>query len=945
MADKKKAVSPGERLKKRINREFKKCKFVGDISITDEEYGILLELMKREFKLLANSYTHEKVSTVLVTGLVQIGIRFYDGGYWPYVSQELGMKIGQSQRLWLSKSIHKTLMKHNKYTLGENETVNTILMHCFVTNHYADDFFEFLFAYYQIDLDRDLQNNTAKMKKYLAESIKNGENSSRAYRIKRHTADAVTANERGCKIRIARILRFIDNALFDDILPVNSRNRLAQLFVKWAETSKHFDSVKREIYGNSERRQRRFNTPYLHFDITRQQMELILPSQHANIDILNHPNLTWKIVSSNELFERNLAVNYVECVTGCKTDADKLVLPKDASLWGFTIELCSEDEERIHRFKIKEEVVRFFDSNWHLVTYKDYLPSGSLYAFAMKKDFLHVETDSVVDSETVLGMKLYTLNLKKGDVVKLPDGHACSVGKPLAEGILSRNKVPGSYVIHEKAKYDLYNSTPSIYFRMTTKQEHGTLIYVNGEKYRLTESKFMQFELGDVTEEKGYIINLKDFAPKNGVYHVRIDIPNSRKEREYKYALIGGFDFSYNGLPYIFKSEGMIQFPSRIQIYDAETRKRVSNEGHVFNIEAGKNYLHFIVKTGSQKMALRIYLPVFQWKFDNGEWHVDKPEDLWHKEFPSTIYFIAPDDKVTFTMSPLMAENDDLNDDEEDFIAVFYKDKEHHVFKCDTRKMLSWFGREEVKRDLYVEFENTEKFRFASIIARCFVGSCSVEELQKTGELLFKTPIAGFSDCVADLYLNNKLIEEKVTITSKGIRIKNRYGSGKYKIDFYEWEDDDDDFGFADYHKFATKEVRYENKNDLSKKMIIATEAAEIRSKYATFAPDKYALNPSLKIIDITPDFENRNVYYGKSHLSGADYADIKVRIEFLSDKKNRALLSFYDSEEETYVDFLYDRAFGKLALKENPNLNIEQARRRYIYLDGTEYCFTVEIK
>lgn len=87
--------------------------------------------------------------------------------------------------------------------MAENEFMNNILLHCFITKHYANDLFDFLFAYYQIDLERDLSRNSAEMRTYLMQTMSKGEASARAYKIKKHTADAVSANEQGCKIRVA----------------------------------------------------------------------------------------------------------------------------------------------------------------------------------------------------------------------------------------------------------------------------------------------------------------------------------------------------------------------------------------------------------------------------------------------------------------------------------------------------------------------------------------------------------------------------------------------------------------------------------------------------------------------------------------------------------------------------------------------------------------------
>ena len=184
----------------------------------------------------------------MAVGLVQIGIRRYDGRYWTHVKEELsssGIPVTHQHEGWIGRSFYATLIHYGKFHVDENEFKNNILMHCFITKYYANDLFDFLFAYYQIDLDRDLSRNNTEMRNYLMQSMAKGENSARSCMIRKHTADAVFANERGCKIRVGKILRFIDDALFYDLYPENSQNRVAQLFCEWVKNSDRFDCARK----------------------------------------------------------------------------------------------------------------------------------------------------------------------------------------------------------------------------------------------------------------------------------------------------------------------------------------------------------------------------------------------------------------------------------------------------------------------------------------------------------------------------------------------------------------------------------------------------------------------------------------------------------------------------------------------------------------------------
>ena len=513
--------TPLEKLRRRIAREFEKCTYIGDISISDEEYGLLMPLLQTDYQTICQNHNHIIIDPLFAVGLVQIGIRYYDGRFWSHVQKELKLeKLPMNHQGWIGKSFYKTLIRFGKFHVAENEFMNNILLHCFITKHYANDLFDFLFAYYQIDLERDLSRNSAEMRKYLMQTMSKGEASARAYKIKKHTADAVSANERGCKIRVGRILRFMDNALFNDLYPENSQNRIAQLFCEWAKSSGRFEYARRATAGLTRKGEKRFSTPFIHFDTKREKFYLVLPQQYIHLNAEDDiPQMYWKIRIEN--FENILEVSSDSCVTGCKTEKiDCFEVPADRLLQEIEIELLKDSGDRVKRFLLKSASIRFFDNDWDMidsVTYTKYLPEGQAYAFTDPDGVLQTDSDAIDGFEKSLGYGLYTLTLQKGDVLRLPDGKAKSVGKPLEEGLLQQKLVHGAYVMRDE-KISIYSTTPSVYFRMKPNQENGTLIIINGERFRFDAEKCVRFDLDEKTDEKGYILKLSEYIVQDGIY-------------------------------------------------------------------------------------------------------------------------------------------------------------------------------------------------------------------------------------------------------------------------------------------------------------------------------------------------------------------------------------------------------------------------------------------
>lgn len=941
---KNKSKTPEEKLARRIEREFKKCKYIGDIQISDEEYEILKAFFRYGYKKICDSLSHESINPLFAVALVQIGIRFYNGKFWVYVQKELGLdKLPQHHQAWIGNSFYKTLIHYGKYHVEAHEFMNNILLHCFITKYYADDLFDFLFAYYQIDLDRDLTRNNSEMRRYLMQSMSKSETSARAYKIKRHTADAVSANEKGCKIRVGRILRFMDNALFNDIYPTTSQNRIAQLFCSWAASSRKFDIEKKHVSGLTTKGVKRYSMPYLHFDGVSSRFSVILPPQYIHLeDEEDLPEITWKIIISEQAYSINASVD--SCVTGCKTERiSDFSIDASMLMHEMRLELWKNGVERIQRFKIKSDSVRFFDDDWDAidsVAYTNYLPIGQAYAFVEENSVIVSNSNSVVNCEKVLGYELYTLELQKGDVLRLPDGKAKSVGKPLEEGILSQSLISGAYAIHEDVKCSIYNQIPSVYFRMKPSQENGTLLLINDKKYRFDVEKCVRFDLDEQTEEKGYILKLDEYLCEDGIYHLRLDVPNSRKDRSFDFALIRNFGFNFNRNPYIFEECGQIAFNNGLYLESRDQFSRKNGNLFDFEISPIKDHLSFAINSNEKTIEIRIYLPALKWKFDDGEWSVARPEEIWHKEFPSTIWIKHPDDQITFSMTPIIL--DEANDDnEEDSFAVsFSKNKQEHLFQCDTRKMQSWFGYEEALRILYLE-TSSQRIPFASVVTRCQVNSAILIENRKDGELIIKSNISGFSDCVADVFFGEEMLVEKQKISTSGIRLKVPFRSGDYKIVYYEWDEEEDDFGFADYRKFHTERFHYQNKYDLSGKQIILQSAEEKKDSDSIFSAIRYTLINPIRISELENDTQDTSVYYGTIYISNEL---LRVRVEVLNSSQNQAKISFYSEENEDYFDFLFDIEQQALVTEQDESLSNRQAQKRYVLLDFEEYYFNIKV-
>lgn len=928
----KRTRTPEQKLYKRVKREFKRVKYIGDILINDEEYSILIEHLKVCYNCV-NSLANRKEDVLFAVALVQIGIRFYNGKYWPHVSKEIGINIDSNKHCILGMFFYKTLKSYNKLVGDPSEIVNNILMHCFITNYYSSDFFDFLFAYYQMDLNRDLDQHTKEMRSYLMNSMKKAETSARAYKIKKGTADAVTVNEHGCKIRVRNILKWMDAYLFDDVLPEKSSNRIAKLFVSWAKNSKAFDLERNGGMSRGKRGKTIFKSPKLDFNQNTGDFFILLPIQTIPLqDDEETARISWRISygDTNRVIESEVESS----VVGCKTvNIEKISIEPNDIFNSFKIELIKNDIETYKKFSITSESIRFFDDDFGFVS-GNRLPCGNIYAFTKKDE--KIETNAEYNIESYGNLNLYNFYFKIGDVIKKPNGKALIVGDNIEEGLIeNRTYSLLAFVKKGNDNYPIFNKTPNLLFKTKTKAENGIIIAVNGKKTRLDLNNCIEFRQDD-SDINCYLLNLKNYCADNGVYEIIIDIPNDRKNRIYHFAYIKDFYFNYDKNSYIFCDEGSIELPIGFESNDDFVKKTNENRFN-FKITKSIEMLNFFSPDG---LNVVIDTPVLKWKFDlEDDWNICAPEKLWHKEFPEIIYFSFP-----YRQLEIYSNFVDMDSYEESHVLGTY-DSENKAISVETRKIKSWLEMGPTLHNLYIRAPELDS-KFITVVTKSVLVKCNLKNDIKEKQLIIESTILGYSDCVVDIFCNGECIISKQPLKYNGTKIKTDNLFGDFEVIFFETDDEDDDdfdFGVEVFSEFDKRRFRIENTNDLSNKIIKVDYITEDKKNNSIFNPAKFYIKDFI-IGDICWD-EDEQSFIGKSKSSNHLLNNLRVSIELVNNCDDKVLIYYYSEDEECFIDFLYDKTLESLVLEEDPNINSTQAKKRYIMCYGDNYYHITRCK
>lgn len=888
----KRAKTPDEKLKKRIFREFDKVKYIGDILINDDEYKILINYLKLKLSSIRTLNTNSD-DPFYAVALVQVGIREYDGRYWPHLSRITGIKIDSNQQRLVGERFYNTLIAHTKSHLDKGEIVNNILMHCFIAKQYAPDFFEFIFAYYQHDLDRDLGRHTSEMSNYLIECMKKVEASPRSFRIKKGTADATTANEKGCKIRIHHILKWIDKYLFEDILPESSPNRIANYFCEWAKTSKRFSNEKNAYLLKGEKAKKRFRKPYLKFNFEEEKFYIVLPIQTIRLSNEEQiAQLSWKIRYGNTI--KSIQSETEESVIGCRNLETQFVSMDPNDIFSHVrIELIKNNSDPVIKFNIPKDTVRFFDEDFDFLNDKS-LSVGKLYAFTKRNEFL--ESDAYYEKESYLGLDLYSFQqFEKGNVIRKPDGTAISIGNKFEEGLNYNYFINGANVIDNNNSYLLFNKAPSILVKMKDSEQSGTLLIINNKKFRLNANECIVFN-NDSKSNSYFLISLENYCKEDGIYNVLVDVPSNRSNKEYAFALIKSFEYKFINAPYVFKSKGSIEFNNSVKI------SPINNAANTYDFEitCETDKLDFSVND----FNLSIDVPIFKWKLNSEDkWSIKRPEEIWHKELPDRFYF-----KLPSKQAELFSNQENMDEENEEVIKF---DQELNCFVCDTRKVRSWLDLGPALHKLYIRFDDSE-FEFLSVVTSCILASCELKNDIANKKLILESTILGFSDCAVDIFNNDVLVAEKLELTSNGTELVTDKLFGKFDLVFYEYDDEEDDlFGFEEpsYSDFAKKSFELKNNYSLLGKTVFIDYITESKKEKSIFSASKYIITDKISVFIETQDDECANIFYGVSKcITDSSLNNLKMQIDLIDlNDLSKALVSFYDDEEECYVEFLYN--------------------------------------
>lgn len=890
------------KLHNRIIREFIDSDLIGEIELSDDEYILL---MKRYFVPSCNRIINTRnpmiVPDIIFTvGLVQVAIRNYDSNFWGRVADEIGIDhFTTQQQSKIGGIVSQTLIKYGKAYVEAGEHVRNVLMHAFIVDNYAFDFFEYLFQFYNLDLERSISDTCDEEARYICDAIKNP-NSKRQQMLSDYSGLSVYASGDYCKNVIAASLVAIDNAFWNSSKNVEGLpSRLYDKFILWKNNEKgDFRKAKNRKERDSESYRKFFNSPQLVCDFSNDvQFEIVLPKQLLQNTDKEYRNIYWRV--SNALSVNEYVCTVKEGSFGLKTEEYSFFVDEKDIFLAYTFELL-DDGEVIRKFTWNRHEICLFDESGNHVNIEN-LSEGEYIGFSLSS--VNVESEAIEDSYNIRGLTYYQLVFRFGDILYVPGEANYYVGDVPQRGFSNDGLLADVFVEVGESRLPVYSKIPALVINIEDERLGGTAIIVNNSKIKASDLKAVDIKNANVMGQKYYYFDLSGISGiSNGINSVDVDVPGSSRGKRLDFILLKDFSFSFEDAPYINKTRGTLCSNYRIDRTKTIINEHVSeNEYMDFEFDdLIEDILECPIMFGGQKYIIGFKVPLLLYSTDRTEWTFYKPEDYWYANLPRVIYLSYPAKAIKLE---LVEDNGEKN-------AFTYEKRLDGIIECDLTKLKSYVGPFHTKKMIHTIqlIDGNNEYEFLRVVNHSVFANVELSADIENNEITGNFDILGKGNYYVDILFKGDLICEKQPLNhERQLTVKAEIKTGYYDVSLFEGEEDEDSFD----------DIRYQIVGSLKKKLRNPADIAgeHVKLKRLTYVNEGTIVH-NLPISDKRQNYIridkkiDQHTYEGTLIVAfhDTDIRDVKkvrVTIPKLS-KANSMLVDFYD-EYDDIDNLLYD--------------------------------------
>ncbi len=703
----------------------------------------------------------------LSIALVIVAKQIYDqGNFWGNLSEVLQIDIPSNKTTIIGQIFLKTIKKYNLFEAEKhkknNEYVQNILAHCFIPQNYRENFYEFIFSFYDRNLNRCIPENIDEdiqdLKRYMKkmQNTKDEElhfdvsknHSAVSYKLIKSIQTVIAEEDVIIHRTLLEYLELIDNYVY-----INSIEKMPKSLINWCENKFEKLSSRR---GSKYRNIPRFrnSTPFIGYSVANGKAYIVIPERKFSEDICQ---AVIKIKKDNEDYcsrELELCQAY-----GCiKSDDVEFIEIDNNDLFSEFKVFCNEKLIKT----IENAPFRIFqnikNSNGNICI--DYFEinefhEGEICILTQPEKTIELNNATMlhknINNRTC---NTYIFNMKQDTTVLIdgiPFDNNCfdkdnEIFKPFfnSPNNFRMKKEDGNNII---CTY----SHPKLYFRNPYEllEKNPFILCSNNKPICLKENS----EIKKLSSDIEYaVIDLTNYIDnKIGEYIIQLDISGQHRINLCQYLLIDDLDFKTDKILYLFDQKAIITQDTHHNI-EAENARIIDNitvdNPTIINYEyqiEDDFIVKFDIELANKNYKIEIPLQIFQYSFNNRNWLYSKKEHIYNHELKNYFYVKIPNindailymsndsyfpihsknrgDYLEFDISQITEKvnetdcfKDDLNIEFEYFDKKICKENIGEIINQIDIKSFK-FDFDESKQCVYIDTEfYTEKYKFGVVI-------------------------------------------------------------------------------------------------------------------------------------------------------------------------------------------------------------------------------------
>lgn len=840
--------SPLEKLNLKISKQFKKKLLIGDIALSEEDLTELKKHLTEELQRLNfSSFFKPHYPQLFALGLVRFAMKQYEQKtFWPYFYDEYGVFVDGNKQCELH-DIFRTIMVTNgkKYDDDVSMKIDNISMHSFVTDKCAPQLFDYLFYFWRVDLNRNIDNlrgaTGKEIYKLLLEEM--SQTKQNVGNVMKHTSLAIINNKPSCNLRIRRILNLIDECYWNQTEVPNTGNRINSLLNNWMSNPKgEFQKAYQQKQRlHSVRGESLFSSPLLCINYTTNLFSIKLPRQILK-GCTEDEYPQWIIEDENKIVD-SITPDLLQSKIAIQTDECEVALDSKYLFKKLKLILASSVHKYVS-FSIRFVGYRFFNEKGELVSYDNkYIPCGNLTCFSLSPEFPKVLYGDELKVYLYENLHVCQYNLTHGDILLFPDKTAIQAGEKLQDGLTGAHALLDVHAVDNDSEIDVYNKLPKVLFKSTHEQMTGAGLFVKnscGEKrFKVVDKNYYEFKLDDTLDDiYAYVIDLNDFEIPEGFVHIHLDIPHGKWSYNYDICYLKDLHFEFVGAPYVFSEWGRIEFAKDTPILiDDDTWDQTENTNRLFfNFDKSNKdcstkvedcSLNLDYLFNNEKLKLSFDIPALFWKYDkDDEWSSNSPADVLLKSIPSYMYVKGP---FAFTGKRTYLDLEEDTLEEETRIAV-QRASGQNYFEFPLLQMKSWLNHDMDSCKVSIILDGSKHHLF-NVICRSKILNHIIYGDFENGIIYGKFDIEGAEQYIVNVSREDVKIAE-VSLIDGRFDIEAHVEEGKYDVTVFELEDSDDGFDDAPSFVIGKFEVDIVDKFNLADKSIEITAIQDSNKRF-----------------------------------------------------------------------------------------------------------------